>query len=82
MTRDEILAGLGRVLAEAATAEDIEWSSVTEVHTIESFGLDSLALLDLIFDLEQEFGVQIEAEQMPEMKSLGDLVTFLQERMS
>lgn len=81
MTRAEILARLGGAMAESATQENVNWSAVTEADTIESFGFDSLALLDLIFDLEEEFGVQIEASQMPEMKSLGHLVTFLQERM-
>ena len=81
MTRAEILAGIRRGMAESSTRENVNWSAVTETDTIESFGFDSLALLDLIFDLEQEFGVQIEAKQMPQMKSLGDLVTFLQERM-
>jgi len=50
--------------------------------TIESFGFDSLSILDLLFDLEQEFAIAIEAEEMLNIKSVGDLVDFLGERAS
>ncbi len=79
MERERIIAGLGRIMEESAT-EDVDWSTVTEVTSFDSFGLDSLAVLDLIFDLEQEFGVEIEAEEMMGMKTIGDLVTFLDQR--
>ncbi|MEZ5330827.1 MAG: phosphopantetheine-binding protein [Thermoanaerobaculia bacterium] len=76
--RAGILERLGAVLEESAT-EEVDWSTVDESTTLESFGFDSLAVLDLIFDLEQEFGVQIPAETMIRMKTVGDLVTFLEE---
>jgi len=76
--RAEILGRLGAVIEESAS-EDVDWSGVGEATTLDSFGFDSLAVLDLIFDLEQEFGVQIPAETMLSMKTVGNLVTFLAE---
>ncbi len=78
MNREEILARVGEAIEESST-EEIDWSTVTEETTVESFGFDSLAVLDLIFDLKQEFGVQIPVEEMLAMKTTGDLVTYLQE---
>ena len=81
MTRDEIFKQLGDVIEESAV-EDVEWNTVNDKNTLESFGFDSLAVLDLIFDLESEFDVKIKAEEILEMKTVGDLVTFLEARSS
>jgi acyl carrier protein len=79
MTRDEIFEQLVSVIEESSV-EDVDWSTVTEENTLESFGFDSLAVLDLIFDLEAEFSVQIKAEEVLEMKTVGELVTFLESK--
>lgn len=76
--RDEILERLGGVM-EQSSVEDFDWSAVDEQTEISTFGFDSLSVLDLIFDIEQEFGIQIQAEEMMSIKRIGDLVTFLQE---
>ncbi len=81
MSREEIMEGLGQVIEESS-AEEIDWSTVTEDIKFEAFGLDSLSVLDLIFDLEQEFEVQVPAEDMLEMETVGDLVTYLEQRIS
>ncbi len=81
MNRREILARVGEAVEESS-AEEIDWAAVSEETTVESFGFDSLAVLDLIFDLKQEFGVQIPVEEMLAMKTTGDLVTYLQNHAS
>ena len=81
MNRSEILTKLGEVIVDSSATE-IEWSGVTEDTTLESFGFDSLAVLDLIFDLEDSFGTSIETEDMLAMKTAGDLVTYLEKRIS
>jgi acyl carrier protein len=81
MAREDIFKQLGTVI-EDSSVEDVDWSTVTEEHTLESFGFDSLAVLDLIFDLESEFDVKIKAEEVLQMKTVGELVTFLEARIS
>lgn len=76
--RTGILEGLRAVLEESAT-EEVDWNEMDEATELSSFGFDSLAVLDLIFDLEQKFGVQIPAETMLKMKTVGDLVSLLEE---
>ncbi len=80
-SREQIRQRLEGVM-EQSSAEDVAWSTVTDETTIESFGFDSLSILDLLFDLEPEFAIAIEAEEMLNIKSVGDLVDFLGERAS
>jgi acyl carrier protein len=76
MNRPEILRRLTAVIADSASAP-LDAGSVTEATSLESFGVDSLVLIDLIFDIEQEFGVKLAAEQLTGMRSMGDLVGHL-----
>lgn len=78
MQSSDILERLGGVIAESAV-EEVDWSLVTKDTTVESFGFDSLSVLDLIFDLDQEFGTEIEATELLKMVTIGDLVNHLEE---
>ena len=79
INREDTLKRLGGIIEESS-AEDIDWDSVSETAEVESFGFDYLSVLDLIFDLEQEFGAEIEAEEMLALETVGDLVSLLLER--
>jgi acyl carrier protein len=79
MDRATILEKLGTVIREGA-GSDVDWAAVTESTSLESFGVDSLAVLDLIFDLEDSFDIKIEPKQMLAMKTAGDLVQFIDEQ--
>ncbi|MCR9245408.1 MAG: phosphopantetheine-binding protein [bacterium] len=80
MARQEILERIRSVVSESATI-DIDLGAVSEDTTIADLGFDSLAVLDLLFDLEQEFGIQITAEEIQRIVTVGELITFLQQRM-
>ncbi len=83
MTRKEILLKLRHAMKQSAQDKvDLDWDAVTEESTIESLGFDSLAMLDLIYDIQQEFGVQFEAEEMIGVKTVGQLTTFLQGKIA
>jgi len=57
---------------------EIDERELTPERTLESLGIDSLAVLELIFELEDEFGIQVWHGDK-RIKALGDLV-FLIER--
>ena len=76
MTRPEILQRLAGAIADS-DASLIDADQVSEATSLESFGVDSLVLIDLIFDIEQEFGVKLAAEELTAMRTMGDLVTHL-----
>lgn len=77
MSRPEILQRLVAVIAESSSAP-LDASTITEATSLESFGVDSLILIDLIFDIEQEFGVKLAAEQLTGLRTMGELVSHLE----
>jgi len=80
MNRDEITRRMFGVIEEAAV-EGFDAGNVNEQTPLESFGVDSLVMIDLIFDLEQEFGVKMRAEELTSLATVGDLITFLEARV-
>lgn len=81
MTDKQIIEKL-RTMMKQSSQEDVDWDAVTGETTIESLGFDSLSVLDLIYDIQQEFGLEFEAEEMINVKTVGELATFLEEKMA
>ena len=52
-----------------------------DASTLTTPGWDSLGHAQLMFALEDEFGIEIPTELVPELHSLDDIVTFLSGRM-
>ncbi|HQQ89643.1 MAG TPA: acyl carrier protein [Oscillospiraceae bacterium] len=50
--------------------------SITEETTFAELELDSLDMVELVMNLEEEFGVNIEMDES--LKTVGDLMTLLQ----
>lgn len=76
MTREETIEKLREIMKASAT-EDVDWDAVSEDTTIESLGFDSLSILDLIYDIQQQFGIEFPAEQLVNVKTVGQLADFL-----
>ena len=49
-----------------------------EARLAEDLDADSLAAVELSMALEEAFGVTIEDEALPQMKTVGDLVAYLE----
>lgn len=80
MIRDEILATLKETM-EAAAPEPMDWDAITEETTIGELGFDSLSILDLIFDVQQAFGIDFEAQELVNVNTVGELADFLEEEL-
>jgi acyl carrier protein len=78
MTRPEILAKL-RALMKRSSQADVNWDNVNEQAAIESLGFDSLSILDLIYDIQQEFGLDFEPQKLVGVKTVGELAAFLEQ---
>lgn len=76
---DSIIERLRGILAESST-EDRDWESVDADTTIESLGFDSLSILDLLYDVDQEFDVHLEASEVMETRTVGDIAALLKQR--
>lgn len=58
---------------------DVEEENVTlESSIAEDLGADSLDVVDLVMSLEDEFSVEIPDEEIENIKTVGDLVTFIE----
>jgi acyl carrier protein len=65
MIVEQLSCDAEKVTLEARLTEDLE--------------ADSLAAVELAMSIEEEFGVTIEDEVLPTLKTVGDLVSFIDE---
>ena len=60
---------------------DVEDEKVTmEASIIDDLGADSLDLVDLVMSLEEEFDVEIPDEQVENIKTVGDIVKYIEDK--
>ena len=48
---------------------------------MEDFGADSLDVIDMITTLSDEFGVEIPDEDIENFRTVGDVVSYVEERL-
>ena len=59
---------------------DVEEGAVTmEASIIDDLGADSLDVVDLVMTLEAEFDTEIPDEEIENIKTVGDIVRFIEE---
>lgn len=54
---------------------DIEPSEITKDATFDSLQIDSLDMVEIVMDLENEFGMEMDATE--ELVTIGDLVKYI-----
>lgn len=60
---------------------DVEEDAVTmEASIIDDLGADSLDVVDLVMSLEEEFDVEIPDEEVENIKTIGDIVKYIEDR--
>ncbi len=65
------------ILIDQLDAED---EKVTlEASIVDDLGADSLDLVDLVMSLEEEFDVEIPDEQVENIKTVGDIVKYIED---
>jgi acyl carrier protein len=79
MNQEEIIERL-RTMMKQSSQEPVDWDTVTGETTIDSLGFDSLSVLDLIYDVQQEFGTDFDAEEMVNVATVGELAAFLRQK--
>ena len=61
---------------------DIEEGIITmDSVIIEDLGADSLDVVDIIMSLEEEFDMEIPDEQVENIKTIGDIVKYIEENL-
>ncbi|HZK42432.1 MAG TPA: acyl carrier protein [Clostridia bacterium] len=79
MTKQEILARIQAILADQLSIEKetVELSS----NIIEDLNADSLDIVELVMSLESEFDMAIMDEEAERIRTVGDAVDFVFERL-
>ena len=79
MTKEDVIVRLADVM-KSVSQEDVDWDTVSAESTIESLGFDSLSILDLMYDIQQEFDIEIEVEEIVDIKTVDELAAFIIEK--
>lgn len=69
-----------KIFARVAENMGIDTSSLTMETTFQQLGADSLDMVEFSIDVEDEFGLNIEQEDITKIKTLGDAVKFIEEK--
>ena len=60
---------------------DVKADDITESSNIQDdLGADSLDVVDLVMALEDEFDVEIPEDQVENIKTVGDIVKFIEDK--
>ena len=76
MSIEQIIDRLRKVM-QGAVERPVDWSRVTGATAIADLGFDSLSVLDLVYDIQMEFGIQFDAEAIANVKTVQELAVFL-----
>lgn len=61
---------------------DIPVEEMSRDTTFESLHLDSLDMVEMVMDMEEELGVDFEMEGDMKLETIGDLADFIEEKLS
>ena len=64
-----------KIVAEKLNIEDKNVSAASRFQ--EDLGADSLDIVELLMEIEEEFGVSISDEESEKLKTVGDAVKFI-----
>lgn len=76
MDRNETLDRLREVL-ESSVTQPVDWAALSADTTVEELGFDSLSILDVLYGIEQEFGIELDAGDVMDLKTVGDLMDVM-----
>ena len=68
-----------KIQSYLAAQLDIPAEEITRETTFEGLGIDSLDMVEMVMDLEEELGVDLEMEE--KVNTVGELVDFIESRL-
>jgi len=80
MTHGEIVSKITEALASYLKRDP---SSITEDHHLrDDLGLDSMAVIELLFEIEDRFKIQIPDQDLPGLSTVGSVAVYIQRRLA
>ncbi len=69
------------VIIKFATFLKVEEDKITKESLLkEDLNLDSLDLVELVIEFEEEFNIEIENEDVESIKSINDIIVFIENK--
>ena len=78
MSKEEIFDKLKELVVDQLGVEEDEVTM--EASMQDDLGADSLDLVDLVMSVEEEFGVKVADEDLENIKTVGDIVNYIEDR--
>ena len=72
MIRDKII----KMVKEELMVNDLDLNA----NLLDDYDIDSIGLIEFIMNLEEEFDIQIEDEEIQELKSTEDVIKLVEEK--
>lgn len=79
MTNGEIFARLSALIKQQLHDERLKVGKETVFH--DDLGMDSIALVEFIITLEDEFNLDISDEDVEDIQTVGELTDYLEQRL-
>ena len=71
-----------KIKAVLAEQTGIDESEITMESTFtEDLNIDSLDMVELVMELEEEYGIEIDEDDADKIKTIGDVVNYINERI-
>lgn len=71
-----------RIRAYLSEQLDIPAEEMTRETTFESLHLDSLDMVEMVMDMEEELGVDFEMESEMRLENIGELADFIEDKLA
>ncbi|HEV2916276.1 MAG TPA: acyl carrier protein [Candidatus Babeliales bacterium] len=69
-----------KISAIVAEKLSIDKSTITPESTLQDLGADSLDMVEIIMQIEEEFGIQINDEEAEKLNTMAEVVDYVHER--
>lgn len=72
---------LEKIIAYLAEQADFDPETLSGDTTFESLDLDSLDLVEMLVELEEETGVELPEEETKQLETIGDLAALIESKL-
>ena len=70
-----------KLVSYASKQLELDPSEITPESTFESLGIDSLDIVEMVMDLENDLGVELEMEDQ-KIATFGELAAFIESKLN
>ncbi len=81
-SRPDIIDRLHRIVEPYVEDEEALTSVDEDTNLLEDLSIDSMNLVDIILDVEEEFGIEIDDEAAEQMTTVGSAVDIIASRLA